>query len=183
VHLIFTTNIVGNKRQTFKKYDFVGLVERFDESLVALQLLLGLESSDILYFAVNRRDQWKRTMVSHKRSVCRDSFDWKVDLAGEPRIREYLLESKEWYARNYADYLLYQAAALSLDQTIMAIGLDFFSQELKKFRSLMKQANEECSPIFACSSNGTDQSEDAKYDCMAEEIYGCGFPCLDGLTA
>ena len=30
-------------------YDFLILVERYDESLVAMQLLLGLETSDILY--------------------------------------------------------------------------------------------------------------------------------------
>jgi hypothetical protein len=30
-------------------YDFVGITERFDESVVAMQLLLGLRTSDVLY--------------------------------------------------------------------------------------------------------------------------------------
>ena len=32
-------------------YDFIGVTDRFDESLVVLQLLLGLETSDILYLS------------------------------------------------------------------------------------------------------------------------------------
>jgi Sulfotransferase family len=36
-------------RTILRGYDFVGVSERMDESLVALQLLLGLETADILY--------------------------------------------------------------------------------------------------------------------------------------
>ena len=40
---------VDTIRSIFRDYDFVGVSERMEESLVALQLLLGLEASDILH--------------------------------------------------------------------------------------------------------------------------------------
>jgi Sulfotransferase family len=40
---------VDTIRSILRDYDFVGVSERMDESLVALQLLLGLEASDILH--------------------------------------------------------------------------------------------------------------------------------------
>lgn len=158
-------------------------MERFDESLVAMQLLLGIESLDILYFAVNRKEEWKRVKLSHKVSTCRKPFDWEIDLVTEPSVRDHLMNSEGWHARNYGDYLLYQAAAQSLDKTILKIGLDVFARELKKFRSLLKRANQECSPKFPCSSNGTDQFKESQFDCMAEGKIGCGYSCLNGLTA
>ena len=163
-------------------YDFVGVVERFDESLVAMQLLLGLEASDILYFAVNRKEQWRKARLSRKKHVCRDSFDWEVDLVEEPSIREYLAQSEVWYAKNFGDYLLYHAASKSLDKTIEKIGEEYFAEELKKFRALKKRADEECSPIFSCALDGTAQFEEADYDCLSDGKIGCGYHCLDGLS-
>jgi len=170
----------------FKKYDFVGLVERFDESLVAMQLLLGLESSDILYFAANRKEQWQQGKVGRNQFVCRKPFDWEVDLVTDPSIREYLTENKEWYAQNYGDYLLYQAASQSLDRTILNIGLDVFVYELKKFQSLLKRAHEECIPKFPCSSEGKDQFNESQRFCMdggRTAAYACGYQCFDRLSS
>lgn len=158
----------------FVNYDFVGVVERFDESLVVLQLLLGLETSDILYFAVNRKEQWRKARVSRKKYECRDSFDWEVDIYTEPYIRAYLTKSEAWYANNYADYLLYNAASQSLDRTIEKIGKEYFEEALAKFRALMKRAEEECSPIFSCALNGTAQFEEAEFDCLSDGKIGCG---------
>ena len=43
----------GNHTQAvqhiMQEYDFIGILERLDESLVALQMILGLRTSDILY--------------------------------------------------------------------------------------------------------------------------------------
>ena len=164
------------------RYDFVGVVERFDESLVAMQLLLGLETSDILYFAVNRKEHWRKAKRRRNKFECRDSFDWEVDLLGEPLITEYVTKSKEWYANNYGDYLLYHAASQSLDRTIMKIGLDYFSQELKRFQELMKRAHEKCIPKFPCSLNGTLQIEEAEHDCQGGGNIGCGYQCLNDLS-
>jgi len=179
---IFNRNgLVDKISATFSRYDFVGLVERFDESLVAMQLLLGLETSDILHFAVNRKEQWRKARRGSK-TQCRESFDWEIDLLQKPLIHDYVTYSEEWYADNYGDYLLYHAASQSLDQTIMKIGLDYFSHELKKFRASMKRAQDECVPKFPCSSDGKPQIAEAEQDCQGEGNIGCGYQCLDSLT-
>jgi len=175
--------LLTNVRQFVHAYDFVGVVERFDESLVAMQLLLGLETSDMLYFAVNRKEQWHRSKLAHKQYGCRKPFDWETDLVADASVRNYLATSRHWYARNYGDYLLYQTAALSLDRTILDIGLDVFSVELKRFRALLKRAHEECTPINWCSPNGTNQYNESLRDCMDEGRIGCGYRCLDGLAS
>ena len=169
------------EHKMFQKYDFVGLVERFDESLVAMQLLLGLESSDILYFAANRKEQWQRVKIGRNQFTCRKPFNWELDILPEPSIHEYLAENKEWYAQNYGDYLLYQAASQSLDRTILQIGLDVFASELKKFRSLLQRAHKECIPKFPCSLEGQDQFNESRYDCMDGGNVACGYRCLNSL--
>jgi hypothetical protein len=165
--------VQGYVREVVKGYNFIGLVERFDESLVALQLLLGLEPNDILYFAIKTRKQFE---LSPKEKVCLAPLDWNELLSN--KVNEHL-ESDEWFAQNYGDHLLYQAANMSLDQTILNLGLDVFSKALKDFRRLLDQAEESCNPIFPCSSNGTLQEEESNEDCY--EGASCGYKCLDGL--
>lgn len=173
--------VLGHVSYMFNRYDFIGIVERFDESLVAMQLLLGLESSDILYFAANRKNQWQRAKVGRNTYVCRKPLDWEIDIISEPAIRKYVMEDTEWYAQNYGDYILYEAANQSLDRTILQIGLDVFVNELKKFRSLLKRAHGECIPKFPCSFDGQDQFNESRYDCM-DGAVACGYKCLDSIT-
>jgi hypothetical protein len=169
-------------QQVVNGYDFIGVVERFDESLVALQLLLGLETSDISYFSTHTKSQFERRPVKMKPNtfVCRQTLNWqKMKMMTPPVVNH--LESTEWFAQNYGDYLLYQAANQSLDMTIWRLGLDVFSKALKEFRSTLKRAHETCHPVFPCSSNGTDQYEASQENCYFDDI-GCGYPCLDELA-
>lgn len=63
-------------RDTLGKYDFVGVVERFDESLVALQLLMGLETSDILYFSSRLHTGYSGQFIrGHDLYICQASVD------------------------------------------------------------------------------------------------------------
>merc|ERR1711862_940496 len=41
-------------QEILNEYDFFGIVERFDESLVALRLLLGLDAGDIIYLSAKK---------------------------------------------------------------------------------------------------------------------------------
>mmetsp|Transcript_39488 Transcript_39488/g.95525 ORF Transcript_39488/g.95525 Transcript_39488/m.95525 type:complete len:454 (+) Transcript_39488:59-1420(+) len=160
-------------REVVKGYNFIGLVERFDESLVALQLILGLEPNDMLYFAVKSRKHFE---LNPKEKVCLAPLDWNELLVG--KVNQHL-ESDEWFAQNYGDHLLYQAVNMSLDQTILSLGLDVFSKALKDFKRLLRQAEESCHPIFPCSFNGTLQQEKSEEDCY--EGASCGYKCLDDL--
>lgn len=170
-------------RATFNRYDFVGVVERFDESLVLMQLLLGLEASDVLYFATNTRRQFQRAKVGRGRFVCRKNFDWEHDVLTLGPVREYVRTDPEWFTQNYGDYLLYQAANQSLDETILRIGLDVYVEALRTFRRLLREARETCRPKFQCSDDGRDQPEEAATDCLVNGRIGCADRCLDGVAA
>lgn len=157
-------------------YNFIGVVERFDESLVALQLLLGLETSDILYFAVKRNSQYE--LSGGRNQFCLAPINW-TDLRSEEVNRH--LQSQEWFAQNYGDLILYQAANLSLDMTILSLGLDVFAKALKDFRTLLAKTREVCHPKLPCSADGTFQYEESLEDCYAE-YTACGYKCFDEIA-
>lgn len=160
------------------RYDFIGVVERFDESLVALQLLLGLEASDIIYSSSRMHEKYFGKLVPGREGYfCYPSVNPLILRA--PRVETYL-SSSTWWAQNYGDFLLHEAASLSLDRTIMEIGLTTFSQALQTFRSMLTIARQTCHPIFPCSDNGTVQIVQAEENCYFEDI-GCGYPCFDSL--
>lgn len=159
-----------------ERYDFIGTVERFDESLVALQLLLGLETSDVLHFSSRLHSQYTGTSIQGGKALsCQKNVDPKE--LRTPVVEEHLT-SPEWWAKNYGDFLLHRAASLSLDQTISKIGPDVFSDALTAFRLLLQKARETCHPIFPCSDEGKDQSGQAEDDCYLGDM-GCGSYCID----
>jgi hypothetical protein len=153
-------------------YDFMILVERFDESLVVLQLLLGLEPSDLLY-------------LPSKQSGDFTSTDGRCAQSIPPFLSEAVadhLSSKEWYAKSYGDYVLLEATSQSLDLTIEGLGRDKFEAALQKYRVVKRQAQEQCgaTAIWPCSKEGDLQKEKAKTNCYSNDL-GCGFPCFDAL--
>jgi hypothetical protein len=160
-------------KEIMQDYDFMILVERYDESLVAMQLMLGLETSDILYLSS------KHAGTYHYRiGRCVQLASSFVSRA----VSEYL-SSKEWYAKSYGDYLLQEAINQSLDLTIEAFGRERFDEALQNFLALKQQAEEHCAPeaVFPCSQEGEPQIEKAKSSCYQND-WGCGYPCLDNLT-
>jgi hypothetical protein len=176
--IVNPTAIKQNVAQVMNGYNFIAVVERMDESLVALQLLLGLDVTDILYLSPAKE------MGSYDRRSMKDGSrrrQWRcVRLALFNRTQELdaYFESTEWFAKNYGDYLLYAAANMSLDRTILDLGLVRFSRALVEYRALKRTAMETCRTlaIFPCSSNGTDQYEASRKSCYTED-EGCGYPC------
>jgi hypothetical protein len=154
-----------------EQYDFLLVVERLDESLVALQLLLDLDPSDILYvFGSKESGSWTAT-----KQKCHKLIPKTIS----PAIKAYL-ESPVWLARNYGDYLLYHAANQSLDATIEKLGRARFNETLKIYRSLLAQAQKTCESevVFPCSPEGQEQFNKSAQSCYAVD-WGCGYPCLD----
>ena len=161
-------------RQVIQDYDFMIVVERYDESLVAMQLQLGLDVGDILYLTSKHAgDYWyqrgKRKCVS-----LRPTFV-------SPVVAKHL-SSEEWYTKNYGDYLLYEAANQSLDLTIDHIGRSRFEDALRKFQELKNHADVTCASkaIFPCDVDGHAQTKKARSSCYRKD-WGCGYPCLDEL--
>ena len=162
--------------QVIHDYDFLALTERLDESLVAMQLLLDLPVSDIL--STSSKVGGGYFYVKHNgKSRCiplQKSFR-------SPAVQAYL-ESDEWYAQNYGDYLLFAAANHSLDMTIERLGKERFAKALQEYREAMKLVKEECDAktIFPCSTSGKKQSGLSRKNCYHGD-EGCGYPCVDEL--
>jgi Galactose-3-O-sulfotransferase len=155
-----------------KEYDLIMIVERMDESLVVLQLLLQLETSDILYLSAKQSGGYSYSAAPFE--GCHKIMPSKIT----PALNEFF-SSPFWYAQNYEDYILYNAANRSLDLTIEKIGRNRFDAALSAYRKMMNEvkvcANETIQP---CSSNGTHNKDT---DCYYRD-WGCGYPCMDRLT-
>jgi hypothetical protein len=157
-----------------RQYDFIGVVERLDESLVVLQLLMGLETSDILYFSSRLSSQFTRSG-----GRCINNIDPQT--LRSRAVRDFL-QSPTWWAQNYGDWLLHRAASISLDKTIQEIGVQYFLDAYSDFQDMKKEVMENCQPIFPCSKTGLDQLEASRADCYQEDM-GCGFPCMDEIAS
>ena len=107
-------------RGVLRDYDFILVSERMDESVTLLGLLLGVPPGDLL------------TVGDSKKSGNFHYFPWlqhkcvRVAKAKATKSVELFFNSSTWFAQNYGDYLLQQAASRSLDQTIDAWGKEAF---------------------------------------------------------
>jgi hypothetical protein len=145
--------------------DFLLVVERMDESLVALQMLLDLSPADTLY-VVGGSKKSGGYAAAGKKKKCHQLKPKFVS----PVVKTYL-ESPEWFARNYGDYLLCHAANQSLDMTIEKLGKARFDKA--SYRLLLAKAQEMCSSqtVFPCSSEGKYRGSG---DCYWKD-WGCGY--------
>ncbi len=89
--------------------------------------------SDILYLESKHAGSW---WYSSKPGAYKCIH---IEKGVVPEIVEEYLNSKEWYARNYGDYLLYEAANRSLELTISALGRERFQDALQEFRKLKER--------------------------------------------
>jgi len=165
--------LLDSVKTLLTQYDFIGVVERLDESLVVFQLLMGLETSDILYISSRLWSQYSRTG-----GKCIENIDPQTLRSFD--VREYL-QSPTWWAQNYGDRVLHQAASYSLDLTIQQIGAEYFREAYIYFQQMKKEVIDTCQPIFPCSKTGIDQWEESKTDCYEYDI-GCGYSCMDDIA-
>jgi hypothetical protein len=152
-------------------YDFVGVTERMHESLVALQMILGLETNDILYLKAKSSGNWDDGAANNQTCV------YIVPSFQSPGMKKYFA-SNHWKNNMSGDYLLYRAAHKSLDMTIERLGRQDFEKNLAKFERAMQVASETCKKVlWPCSSDG---KRNFPNDCLWLDS-GCGVQCLDDL--
>ena len=98
-------------------------------------------------------------------------------------IDEYL-NSPEWRAKNYGDYLLHEAASQSLDLTIKKIGVDVFKKALSNYRKLLKLALSKCPEEvqLPCSGTGQPQLEISAKSCYKKDL-GCAYQCINEVVS
>ena len=146
----------------FDVYDFIGVSDRLNESLVALSFLLNLSITEIAY--VSYRQSGSYLEVPNKKCVK------IVPAEVSPDVKEYL-KTEEWAAVTAADKLLHRTAMEALDNTIEnVIGRDLFEERLSEYKELiqlMKECNEICSST--CSSDGEYREATTCRPCMNEK--------------
>jgi len=166
-----------NVKKIIEEYDFLLVVERMDESLVVLQMLLEVDIGDMLTLdsKVQGMYTYGNLAATGKDFGCFEN----VKASASPVVKEYLT-SDSWYAQNYGDYVLHAAANASLDRTIDVLGRKRVEAAVTEFRRLKALANDMCSKRahYPCSKNGTVQVEKSKESCY-EKDFGCGYQCID----
>mmetsp|Transcript_63843 Transcript_63843/g.177104 ORF Transcript_63843/g.177104 Transcript_63843/m.177104 type:complete len:272 (-) Transcript_63843:134-949(-) len=155
----------GNAQDVLGDYDFVGVTERMDESLVVARHILGLPSwCDVLYVSAKNssgpphRDDTGAEFVAH------------VPLSEQPeKVRRYV-DSHEFRAKFKQDMELYSSANARLDRWIADIGPEDFKRQLGEFQALQGRATDKCGGFF---TNRTAH-------CYSND-EGCRYRCLDRL--
>ena len=162
------SNVETTLQHILQDYDFMGLLERLDESIVALQMILNIPLADVL-------------SVSSKLNGGHDDGQYKKQCFRippslvSPGVQTFL-ESEEWHEYIGPEQALYNAVNRSLDRTIDALGRDVFAQKLLAYRQAMEVVSMHCQNVrFPCTASGERRS---KTDCIGADM-GCGFDCLD----
>jgi len=175
-----------NVQEIIQAYDFIMIAERMDESTVALAMILGLDLTDVLVMNAKQNVGEDYLYFSeHDRSTQKtvESCRLSVRAFRSPAVQAHL-ETAEWYAKNYGDYLLHAAALKSLDLTRERLGRDRFERTLQDYRRLKAAVNERCSneTIGHCSAKGEVQRALSTLNCYSDDS-GCGYPCIDRMLA
>lgn len=202
--VLFPAIIQQNVQKTLAEYDFVLIVERLDESLVAMALSMGLELADIVYATPSKQNKGKNNNTTSyflnpngvydppavqarrrkRKSRNKPKGPTCVPSHSIPYNTTRLSATSWWRAMNYGDYLLYAAAHISLDRTIQALGEERFRTALAAYRRLQQRVAEACAgQVHApCSADGRVQIHLSQQDCYRKD-FGCGYPCVDRVLA
>jgi hypothetical protein len=166
-------NVTVVVQSIMEDYDFIGMVERMDESLVIMKMLLHLDMNDILYLSSAKQGG------GYDEGAYKSRCTHIVPSFVSPGMKRYF-ESSEWRKRTAGDLLLVQAVNKSLDLTIDALGRRDFEKQLDEYRQAKANAQEVCGPstTFPCSPEGVYSKYN--HSCLWWDS-GCGYKCLDGL--
>lgn len=161
-------NSTRRRIQTVNKilndFDFIGITERLDESLVALQMILGLKTSDILYYSAKNKGSW-------------DDHGFYIQPSFVSNGMEQFFASEKWRELSKGDYLMYLAANASLDRTIHSLGREEFEDKLALFRYAKDLVVTNCTEIKLMYSAAGATGEN---DCLYLDA-GCGNKCFNKL--
>jgi len=167
-------------RGILNDYDFILVAERLDESIVTMALLMNVSLDDVL--VQNAKESSASAWYYFKRGnfeQCRRP----VPVFQSPAVRHHL-QSEEWIAKNYGDYLLLAASHLSLDATMGRLGQERVNRALQFYRGLQEEVGLACrnETVYHCSFDGKPQRSLSKIDCYSDDS-GCGYPCIDSFLS
>lgn len=145
-------------------FSLIGVLERYDESLVVLAATLKVPLSEVLYLTSKNtsagfRDQAKFLHTAHPH------------FSDEPPEVMHVINTT-FRNVSHLDYELYEKANDLLSAKIAEMGLE---PSIKTFKKLLKDAQEECGNNFTVGFYGQP-------DCYLED-QGCQYACLDRYDA
>eukprot|EP00730_Choanoeca_flexa_P011140 TRINITY_DN23867_c0_g1_i1.p1 TRINITY_DN23867_c0_g1~~TRINITY_DN23867_c0_g1_i1.p1 ORF type:complete len:653 (+),score=83.67 TRINITY_DN23867_c0_g1_i1:72-2030(+) len=145
------------------KYSFLGLTERFDESMLVLKHLLNLTLPDMLYLSAKKADEERVDNTGRKQQANPPTHLWST------RVQQ-VLTSQQFHDNNQQDYELWQHANTSLDAAITAIGPERFNADLLAYRRHLRAVSEQCSP---------PPGQSLQTLCCLYTDSGCGYMCIE----
>jgi hypothetical protein len=156
-------------------YSFIGLVERYDESMVLLASLLRIPLTDVLYLVSKdssdgNPDDMHKPMVPHP------------ELAAESAAVRQFASGAAFNASNANDYALYAAASAQIDRLWQSNRAEL-DEQLKSFQQMRAEVTKECSHVvaerYAKSSSFNYQQS---YGLCYWNDNGCGYKCIDSFV-
>ncbi|KAG7345527.1 galactose-3-O-sulfotransferase [Nitzschia inconspicua] len=175
----------GNKKQKvksandiMKKYDFMAITERFDESMVILQMLLKAHNvtlGDLLYVKAKSNNGYDDG--GHK-GKC--TFIRQAELT--PEMKRFV-STKEWRKQIQWDNAFYAAANRSLDMTIDLLGRETVEKKVELYRWAQSLVKDRCAgeARLPCSNSGVKRQPN-ETNCLFSDS-GCAYECLDAFVA
>ena len=165
-------NVTSFVESIMDDYDFIGLAERMDESLVIMKMLLHLDMNDILYLSAKQSGGFDEGGYNKTCTYIVPSFVTSG--------MKHYFASPYWRKHTAGDCMLVQVVNRSLDLTIDALGRQEVEEQLAEFRLAKAYAEEKCGPstIYPCSAGGVHNARN--HSCLWWDS-GCGYKCLDGL--
>ena len=151
-------------------YDFLGIVERMNESLAAMVLLWGIQPTDVIVLSSKLSGGYDDGGENNTCTKIPKSFT-------TPEIDKYFDSVFQEYN---SDILLYQIVNRSLDLTIDMLGRDKVHRLAQEIGGLQRLAITHCQHIaqFPCSPEGVFQPSAAAKSCYVQDA-GCGYQCVD----
>lgn len=159
-------------RYVLQPYDFIGLVERREESLAVMKLLWGLRAEDLIVLSAKTSGGYDDGRYN---GTCIRIPTPPTPLS--PSVQGYIDQTSQ--EENY-DNLLYALVEERLEATIEALGRARVTSEAQQIRAMQELATRQCQShaLFPCSAEGKVQWEASRKNCYALDS-GCGFPCVD----
>ena len=138
------------------KYDFIGITDRFEESMLVLAHRLGLDIEDMLYL--------KAKDSHHLQTDNKGAhFVPSVPVQNQSEsVQRYLKE--KWYGLNAVDYELWDKVNEQMDRQIAEIA--GFHSKLHRYESLLKKVQDQCGHL-----------QNDRIDCLQGD-HGCGQRCI-----
>jgi len=172
------------------QYDFVGISERMEETLVALMMLLNLPMSDILHVSVKNSGGYDD---GGYQDTCYKIVKPEVLSEG---LQSFLRNDATWKRYIAPEVALYQAANRSLDLTIQQLqqSTGLFEANLRLFRRAQGLVHDRCTTTTSMASvdNSRNSTATVRLPCTQEGVLlpqnetdcvwsdlGCGFDCID----